>query len=107
MCGLKGWRVVHLHGGSPLAPLTAAPFRSRRTSPWKKSVLGRGPITAIFINLRRQESRRVATFKTQFGAAWRRGKGTVDVGFLVDFSGMETENFGALRHFLVLYWVFF
>ena len=33
---------------------------------------GRGPITAIFINLRRQESRRVATFKTPFGAAWRR-----------------------------------
>ena len=41
----------------------------------KKSVLGRGPITAIFINLRRQESRRVATFKTQFGAAWRRREG--------------------------------
>ena len=51
--------------------------------PLEKSVLGRGPITAIFINLRRQESRRVATFKTQFGAAWRRGgPRSLTVGFL-------------------------
>ena len=84
--------------GDRARPARASPPGSVSLSPdlpLAKSVLGRGPITAIFINLRRQESRRVATFKTQFGAAWRRGAS----GFLVALDGPEAASLERRRLF--------